>query len=319
MATSIWFWVAFNAFVLVMLAVDLGVFHREARVVTTKEALAWTGVWVSLALLFAAGLYVLEEPHIALTFLAGYIIEESLSADNVFVFVMIFAYFAIPARYQHRVLIWGIIGALVLRGTFIGLGTFAVNRLHWAIYVFGAVLVVTGTRMLFSQDEVFDAEKNIAYRLARRWLPFTTRYDGQRFFTREGGRLVATPLFLVLVIVDVTDLVFAIDSIPAIFAVTKDPFVVYTSNVFAILGLRSLYFLLAQVIDRFHLLKYGLALILAFVGVKMLLSYWVEIPIGAALLVVVGVLAAAIIASALIPPRGAKPVRAPPGFEDPPA
>ena len=301
MATNIWFWVLFNLFVLGMLALDLGVFHREAHVIRAKEAAIWTAVWVSLALLFALGLYIWQDAQTALTFLTGYVIEESLSVDNIFVIVMIFAYFGVPRQYQHRVLFWGIVGALVMRGTFIALGALLLQRFHWIIYIFGGLLIVTGVRMAIRHDETFDAEKNPVYRIARRSLPFTARYDGQKFFTLENGRKVATPLFLVLLMVEFTDLIFAIDSIPAIFAVTRDPFIVYTSNIFAILGLRSLYFLLAGVVGKFHLLKYGLAVILVFVGIKMVIAEWYHVPILVSLGVIVGVLATSIVASLLIP------------------
>ena len=311
MATNIWFWVLFNLFVLGMLALDLGVFHRKAHVISAKEAAIWTGVWVSLALLFALGLYIWQDGQTALTFLTGYVIEESLSVDNIFVIVMIFAYFGVPREFQHRVLFWGIVGALVMRGTFIGLGALLLQRFHWIIYIFGGLLIVTGVRMAIRHDEQFDAEKNPVYKLARRSLPFTARYDGQKFFTVENGRRVATPLFLVLLMVEFTDLIFAIDSIPAIFAVTRDPFIVYTSNIFAILGLRSLYFLLAGVVGKFHLLKYGLSVILVFVGIKMVIVEWYHVPILVSLGVIVGVLATSIIASLIIP----APPPPPPGTE----
>ena len=303
MDTNIWFWVGFNAFVLVMLALDLGVFHRKAHVVRPKEAGAWVATWVSLALLFAAGLYYFEGRQVALTFITGYLIEESLSVDNIFVIVLIFAYFRIPPKYQHRVLFWGILGALVMRGTFILVGALLIERFHWILYVFGAFLVVTGVRMALQGETEFDPEKNVVMRAAKRWLPFTHRYHEQQFFTMEGGRRVATPLFLVLLLVEFTDLIFAVDSIPAIFAVTTDPFLVYTSNVFAILGLRSMYFLLAGVVEKFHLLRYGLAVILAFVGTKMLIVDWVHVPIVVSLGVIITALAASIIASLLIPPK----------------
>jgi tellurite resistance protein TerC len=300
-ATNIWFWILFNAFVLGMLALDLGVFHRSAHVVRAKEAAIWTGVWVTLALVFALGLYIWQDAQTALTFLTGYVIEESLSVDNIFVIVMIFAYFGVPKQYQHRVLFWGIIGALLMRGTFIALGALLLQRFSWIIYIFGGLLIITGVRMAIRHDETFDAEKNVVYRLARRFLPFTTEYAGQKFFTLETGRRVATPLFLVLLMVEFTDLIFAVDSIPAIFAVTTDPFIVYTSNIFAILGLRSLYFLLAGVVGKFHLLKYGLAVILVFVGAKMIGSELVHVPILVSLAVIVGALAASIVASLIIP------------------
>ena len=301
MATNIWFWILFNAFVLGMLALDLGVFHRSAHVVRAKEAAIWTGVWVTLALTFAVGLWIWEDAQTALTFLTGYVIEESLSVDNIFVIVMIFSYFNVPKQYQHRVLFWGIVGALVMRGTFIALGALLLQRFHWIIYLFGGLLIITGIRMAIRHDETFDAEKNPIYRIAKRSLPFTTGYDGQKFFTIENGRRVATPLFLVLLMVEFTDLIFAVDSIPAIFAVTTDPFIVYTSNIFAILGLRSLYFLLAGVVGKFHLLKYGLAVILVFVGTKMIGAEYFHVPILVSLGIIVGVLATSIVASLLIP------------------
>lgn len=301
MATSIWFYVVFNAFVLGMLALDLGVFHRKAHTVHPREAALWTTLWVSLALLFCAGLWVFEGSHTAILFITGYLIEQSLSVDNIFVIVLIFSYFGIPSKYQHRVLFWGIIGALVMRGTFIALGALLVAKFHWILYVFGAVLIVTGVRMAFRQDEEFDAERNPVMKLARRYLPFTPRYDGQKFFTVENAKRVGTPLLLVLILVEFTDLIFAVDSIPAIFGVTTDPFLVYTSNVFAILGLRSLFFLLSGVVQKFHLLKYGLAIILTFVGVKMVIADLYSIPMLLSLAVIVVVLAGSVALSLLFP------------------
>jgi tellurite resistance protein TerC len=300
-ATNIWFWVGFVAFVLAMLALDLGVFNRKPHVIGAKEATTWTAVWVGLALLFAAGLAVFEHRQAALTFLTGYLIEESLSIDNIFVIVLIFQYFAVPAQYQHRVLFWGILGALVMRGVFIGLGAALLARFEWIIYVFGALLVVTGVRMAVKQDEEFDGDQNVVVRVVRRVLPLTDGYRGKHFFAVEDGRRYATPLLLVLLLVEVTDLIFAIDSIPAIFGITRDPFLVFTSNIFAVMGLRSLFFLLAHVVQKFHLLKYGLAVILTFVGVKMLIEKWVHIPIMLSLGVVLGVLAASIVASLVWP------------------
>lgn len=301
-ATNIWFWVGFIAFVLAMLALDLGVFHREAHEVQPREAALWTALWVTLALLFALVLYVFEPRGTALTFLTGYVLEESLSADNIFVIALIFAYFGVPKRAHHRVLFYGILGALVLRGLFIGLGALLLARFEWILYLFGALLVFTGVRMAFHDDSgEFNGEKNLAVRLTRRFVPMTPHYDGTRFFTMDGARRLATPLLLVLVMVEVTDLMFAIDSIPAIFGVTRDPFLVFTSNIFAILGLRSLFFLLASVIDRFHLLKFGLSVILTFIGVKMLADHWVQVPIGVSLSVIVAVLGASVAASLLWP------------------
>jgi tellurite resistance protein TerC len=298
---SIWLWVGFIAFVLAMLALDLGVFHRKAHAVRPKEAGIWVAVWVSLAFLFALGLYVYRDANTALTFLTGYIIEESLSVDNIFVMVLIFNYFSVPSEFQHRVLFWGILGALIMRGLFIAIGALLVSRFEWVLYVFGAMLVITGIRMAFKSDEEFDAEQNPVVRFVRRFVPMTAGYRGPHFFTIENARRVATPLLLVLVLVEVTDLMFAIDSIPAIFAVTTDPFLVFTSNIFAILGLRSMYFLLAAVVYRFYLLKYGLAVILIFVGAKMLLEHFIHVPILLSLGVVVTVLASSIAASLIWP------------------
>jgi tellurite resistance protein TerC len=303
-ATNIWFWVGFIAFVLAMLALDLGVFNRHPHVVRPKEATIWTSVWVGLALIFAGGLAYFESHQTALTFLTGYLIEESLSIDNIFVIVLIFQYFAVPAQYQHRVLFWGILGALVMRGLFIGLGAALLSRFEWIIYVFGALLVVTGVRMALKQDEEFEGDQNPIVRIARRVLPITTGYRGKHFFSVENGRRHATPLLLVLVLVEFTDLIFAVDSIPAIFGITRDPFLVFTSNIFAVLGLRSLFFLLASVVTKFWMLKYGLALILTFVGTKMLIEHWVHVPILLSLGIVLGVLAASI-AGSLAWPRGA--------------
>lgn len=300
MDVSLWFWVAFNLFVLAMLALDLGVFHREAHVISVKEAAIWSGVWISLSLLFNLGIYLFAGPEPALAYLTGYVIEKALSVDNIFVMVVIFGYFGVAPKYQHRVLFWGILGALVMRGTFIGLGTMLIERFHWILFVFGFLLIITGLRMSLRDEKPFD-ETNKVLRLARRFLPISARYHGKHFMTVENGRHVFTPLFLVLIMVEVTDLIFAIDSIPAIFAVTTDPFLVYTSNVFAILGLRSLYFLLAGVVHKFHFLKYGLSFILVFVGVKMLIADWVHIPIAVSLGVIAGALAVSIVASILIP------------------
>ena len=302
-ATNLWFWVGFNAFVLAMLALDLGVFNRRAHVISPKEAGIWTAVWVSLALLFAGGLAAFAGTDAALTFLTGYVIEEALSVDNIFVIVLIFAYFNVPQKYQHRVLFWGIIGALIMRGTFIGVGTILITRFHWVLYVFGALLVFTGARMALKSEESFDAEESSIVRVARRVLPLSEGIQGKHFVVRENGRLLATPLLLVLVLVEATDLMFAIDSIPAVFSITRDPFLVYTSNIFAVLGLRSLYFLLAHVVEKFWLLRYGLAVILIFIGLKMLGENYVRIPIVASLGVIAGVLAVSIGGSLLYPAK----------------
>jgi len=294
------FWIGFNVFVLLMLALDLGVFNRKAHVVSLKEAGAWTALWVSLALLFNVGVYFLGGPQAGLEFLTGYLIEYSLSVDNIFVFVLLFSSFGVPAQYQHRVLFWGILGALIMRGTMIALGVALINSFHWIIYVFGAFLIFAGIRMFFSDEgETVDLERNAILRFLRRVFPVTDGYRGQQFVVRENGVRMITPLLLVLVLIEVTDLIFAVDSIPAIFAITQEPFIVYTSNIFAILGLRSLYFLLAGIIHKFVYLRYGLATVLTFVGVKMLTEDLLHIPVTVSLAVIVTVLATSIIASLL--------------------
>ena len=296
---TVWPWLAFNAFVLGMLALDLGVFHRKAHEVSLREAGVWSAVWIALALAFNAGLYLWKGREPALQFLAGYLIEKSLSVDNIFVFVLVFTFFAVPAAYQHRVLFWGILGALVMRGIFIAAGAALLATFHWVIYVFGAFLVVTGIKMALVRGDQIHPDRNPLVRLTRRLLPITNGYREDRFVVREGGKWVATPLLLVLLVVESTDLVFAVDSIPAIFAVTSDTFIIYTSNVFAILGLRSLYFLLAGVVEKFYYLKLGLSVVLAFVGVKMLLTDVAKIPIALSLAVIATVIAVAIVASLL--------------------
>jgi len=305
----IWLWVGFNLFVLAMLALDLGVFHRTSHSVSVKEGAVWSVVWIGLALLFNLGIYFFwdrlvpgssySNSEAGLAFLTGYLIEKSLSVDNIFVFVLLFSYFAVPAAYQHRVLFWGVLGALVMRGILIFVGAALLKEFHWIIWIFGAFLIFTGLKMAFSRDEEVHPEQNPLVRLLRRLIPVTERYEGDRFFVRQAGALAATPLFLVLLIVESTDLIFAVDSIPAIFAVTQDPFIVYTSNVFAILGLRSLYFVLAGVMDKFYYLKFGLAVVLTFVGVKMALVDIYKIPTAVSLGVIVAVLAVAVGASLL--------------------
>jgi tellurite resistance protein TerC len=294
----IWVWFAFIGGVLVMLALDLGVFNRKAHVVTIKEAAIWTSVWVSLGLAFGAMMFVWQGQQKGLEWITGYLIEYSLAVDNIFVFVLVFAAFAVPPQYRHRVLFWGIIGALVMRGTMIAVGAQLIKEFHWILYVFGAFLVFTGIRMLMAKsDEHVDLEKNPAVKLARRFFRISPEYDGQKFFTVKNGVRMATPLFLVLVFIEFTDLIFAVDSIPAIFAITTDPFIVFTSNVMAILGLRSMYFLLADIVDRFVYLKTGLAVILAFIGVKLLLLDIFKIPTVASLAVVVTILVISVVAS----------------------
>lgn len=287
----------FLLFVVAMLAIDLGVFHRTSHTVSIREAGTWTVVWITLAMLFALGLWFRNGSEQALAFVTGYIIEYSLSMDNIFVFVLIFGFFAVPPAYQHRVLFWGILGALVMRGVMIGLGAALIDRFHWIIYVFGAFLVFTGIRMAFHQDEEVHPESNPVVKLFTRFVAVTPNYEKDHFFVRHAGKLLATPLFVVLIMVETTDLIFAVDSIPAIFAVTTDPFIVFTSNVFAILGLRSLYFILRGAVDKFHYLKIGLSAVLTFVGIKMLAGYWYHLPVGISLIVIELLLGGAIIAS----------------------
>jgi len=307
MEGSIWLWVGFNVFVLAMLALDLGVFHRKSHAVSGKEAVIWSVVWITLSLAFNVVIYFFWDrmmpgsaytnSEAALSFLTGYLIEKSLSVDNIFVFILIFTFFAVPAAYQHRVLFWGILGALIMRGILIAVGAALLKEFHWIIYVFGAFLIFTGIRMSMQHDENLQPDKNPVVKFFRRFMPVTENFEEDKFFIRRAGRLFATPLFLILLIVESTDLIFAVDSIPAIFAVTQDPFIVYTSNVFAILGLRALYFLLANVMNKFHYLKYGLSAVLVFVGVKMVIVDIYHIPVGLSLGVVAGILTISILAS----------------------
>jgi tellurite resistance protein TerC len=299
MDSMLWVWIGFNLFVLAMLALDLGVFHRKAHEVSIREASIWSVVWISMALAFNVGLYFWRGGEVALQFLTGYLIEKSLSVDNIFVFVLIFTYFAVPSIYQHRVLFWGIIGALVMRGIMIAAGAALIKEFHWIIYVFGGFLIFTGIRMALHRNEEMHPENNPVVRLFRRLMPVTPEYHGQKFFVRHAGKLMATPLFIALLMVETTDLIFAVDSIPAIFAVTQDPFIVYTSNVFAILGLRSLYFVLRGAVDKFHYLKVSLAAVLTFVGVKMVLTDIYKIPVALSLAVVATLLAIGIVASVI--------------------
>ncbi len=293
-------WIGFTALIALLLVVDLGILNRRAHVLTPREAATWSGGLVLLALAFGGWLWWRESATHALEFYTGYLIELSLSVDNLFVFILIFQYFAVPAALQTKVLHWGILGALVMRGIMIGAGALLLQRFHWIIYLFGAILVVTGIRMFRSGDgHRIEPERNPIVRLARRVLPMAQSYDGDRFLTRTNTRILATPLLLVLLFVEWTDLVFAIDSIPAIFAVTRDPFIVYTSNIFAILGLRALFFLLAGMLDRFAYLQVGVAVILTFVGVKMILSGWFHIPTPLSLGVIVLALGTAVGASIL--------------------
>jgi tellurite resistance protein TerC len=303
-------WMVFAVLVLGMLALDLFVFHRRTHAVSMREALSWSGVWIGLALLFALGVWWVRGPHPALEFLTAYLIEESLSIDNLFVFLLLFAHFRVPSVYQHKVLFWGILGALAMRLIFIGAGVALLERFHAVIYLFGAVLVVSGVRMAMSEEAHVDPEKSTVLRLFRRFVPITSDYRKDKFFVRERGRSLATPLFVVLLMVETTDLVFAVDSIPAVLAISRDPFIVYTSNVFAIIGLRSLFFALARLLDLFHFLHYGLALILVFVGAKMILSHWIEVPIGVTLGVVGATILVSTVASIAFPrrtPRAPRP------------
>jgi tellurite resistance protein TerC len=308
--TSIWGWVGFNVAVLAILALDLGVLHRRSSKVSVREAATWSAVWIALSLCFAFAIYQTLGKESGLEFLTGYLIEYALSVDNIFVFVLIFSYFNVPEKYQHRVLFWGIIGALVLRGVMIVAGSALVTRFAWTLYIFGAFLVFTGLKMALQKDEnAYNPERDPVLRLARRLIPVTADYSGDKFFVKAPDRsgrerYAATPLFIVLLIVDTTDIIFATDSIPAIFAVTRDPFIVYTSNICAVLGLRALYFLLAGVVDKFVYLKLGLSLVLIFIGGKMLLEHFVHLPIIASLGVVGAVLAASILASLRWPRPG---------------
>jgi tellurite resistance protein TerC len=297
-------WAGFIAFVLAMLALDLGVFHKRPHAITIREAGIWSAVWVALALVFNAIVYVRFGSERALEFTTGYVIEKALSVDNIFVFVVVFGTFGIPGIYQHRVLFWGVLGALVMRAVFIFAGGAFLQRFHWAIYVFGAVLVITGVKLLLQREIEAHPEKNPVVRLFQKIFPVTHELRGPRFFVLENGRRYATPLLLSLVAVEVTDLIFAVDSIPAIFAITTDPFIVFTSNIFAILGLRSLYFLLAGIITKFVYLKVGLSFVLIFVGAKMLLMDVYKVPILASLGIIAGMLGLSIAAS-LVKTRGA--------------
>ncbi len=323
----VWAWAGFAIFILLMLALDLGVINRKTHAVTYREAATWSAVWVSLALIFAGLVFWREGRLTGVEFLTGYIIELSLSVDNLFVFLLIFGYFKVPAKYQHRVLFWGVLGALVMRMTMIALGAALIERFHWIIYIFGAFLIYTGIKMMRQGETEVHPEENPIVRFVSRVIPMTRSYDGEKFFTEVNGRRVGTLMLLVLVTVEVTDLVFAVDSIPAIFGITTNTFIVYTSNVFAILGLRSLYFLLAGVVEKFHYLKIGLSIVLAFVGVKMLAEGFVEeqfhlgkeniimISLGVVFTVLIG----SVVAS-LIWPQEAEThleVELPPGFNSP--
>lgn len=318
-------WAGFIVCILFLLALDLGVFHRSSHVVRFREAIGWTTVWFCIAMGFAAFLYRFHDHEKAALFITGYIVEVSLSMDNVFVIAVIFRYFKVPAQFQHRVLFWGILGALVMRGALIAAGTVLVQRFEWLLYVLGALLIITGIKMLFSGDDGVHPEKNPIIRLARRFFPVSLEYDGQRFLTpwrggdstvdrganpstQPGGRalsyplgaLALTPLAIVLIMVETTDLVFAMDSLPAIFGITQDAFIIFTSNVFAILGLRSLYFALAEAIEYFVYLKYGLSVVLIFIGSKMVAKPWIELPTNLALVIVAGIILTSVLVSVLM-------------------
>ncbi|HAP37231.1 MAG TPA: hypothetical protein DCQ28_15350 [Bacteroidetes bacterium] len=308
-------WIGFNMFVLAMLALDLGVFHKKAHEVKMKEALTWSAVWISLALVFNVLIYYFwdwmapgseySNKDAALAFITGYVIEKSLSVDNVFVFLMVFTYFRVPSLYQHKVLFWGILGALVMRAIFIFAGVALITKFHWMIYLFGALLIITGIKMVTQKNKKLDPEKNPMIRLFRKFFPVTNEYHGDHFFAKIDGRKVATPLFIVLLFIETTDVIFAVDSIPAILAITSNPFIVYTSNVFAILGLRALYFALAGIMGLFHYLHYGLSVILVFVGAKMMLVDLYKIPIELSLAVIMVILVISVVLSKMFPPKKA--------------
>ena len=307
MTSTILPWLVFNVFVLALLALDLGVFHRKAHEIKIKEALKWSAVWVTLAFLFNVGILLWRGSEQAFAFFTGYIIEKSLSVDNLFVFLLIFSYFGVDSLYQHKVLFYGILGALIMRAVFIGVGVTLIHLFHWVIYVFGAFLIVTGFRMGLQKNREVHPEKNPVLRLFRRLMPTTDHYVQGRFIVTRNGKTFATPLLVVLLVIETTDIVFAVDSIPAILAVTTDPFIVYTSNIFAILGLRALYFALAGAMRLFHKLHLGLSFILVFIGVKMLLSDVFKIPILIALSVVASILILSVAASILLPVKGDAP------------
>lgn len=294
---TFWLWVIFNIVVIGLLVLDLGIFHRKSHAVSVKEAAIWSLVWISLALLFNASIYLFSGPDKALQFLTGYLIEKSLSVDNIFIFVLIFTSLSVPVAYQHRILFWGVLGALLMRGLLILAGVALLETFHWVFYIFGAFLIFTGLRMVISKEKEVQPEKNPALRLVRRLIPVTEIYEKDHFFVRHAGKLMGTPMLLTLVVIEITDLIFALDSIPAIFAVTNDPFIVYTSNVFAILGLRSLYFVFAGAVEKFYYLKIALAIILTSVGLKMLIADWYEVPSWLSLLIIVLVLSTALLAS----------------------
>lgn len=299
-------WIVFGVIIVGMLALDLGWSARHTHEIKLKEALIRCSIWIGLAMIFALIVNIWKGPEKSLEFLTGYVIEESLSVDNLFVFIVIFSHFRVPKRYEHEVLFWGIIGACVTRGIFIALGVELVHRFEWMLYLFGLILIATAWKLMFEKEKEVDPEKNLILRIFRRFMSVTRDYEGGKFFLRRNGVLYATPLFVVLIVVETTDVVFAVDSIPAILGITHDPFIVYTSNIFAILGLRSLFFALSGIMTLFHHLHYGLALILAFVGVKMLIHDFYKIPITYALLVILLILFLSIVASLIWPKKTEK-------------
>jgi tellurite resistance protein TerC len=303
MIVDIYVWIGFIAFVVLLLAIDLGVFHRKSHEVKIKEALIWSAVWISLAFIFNYGIYIFMGKEKALEFLTGYLIEKSLSVDNLFVFIMLFTFFKVEPQYQHKVLFWGILGALIMRAIFIFAGVALISRFHWIIYIFGAFLVFTGIKMLFHKDEEVSPDKNPLVRLFKKFFPVSEKMHGGNFFVKINSKTVATPLFIVLLVVEFTDLIFAVDSIPAILAISTDSFIIFTSNVFAILGLRALYFALAGITQYFHYLKYGLSAILVFVGVKMVIVGFYKIPIFYSLLTILGILIVSIVLSVIFPQK----------------
>ncbi len=303
MPHTIYFWIAFNVFIVLMLLLDLGVLHRSARIMRVKEAFGWSVFWIVLAAAFAALIYWLQGSRATLDFITGYLVEESLSVDNLFIFILLFQYFRVPREHQYKVLFWGIIGALLMRLAFIVIGVTAIRRFHFIVYLFGALLVYSGINLFSEKEREVHPENNPLLKLFRRYFPVTENYAGESFFVRRAGRSLATPLFLVLLVVETTDLLFAVDSIPAVLAITRDAFIVYTSNVFAILGLRSLYFALSGLMTLFHYLNYGLAAVLVFVGAKMLLSHYYDLPTALVLPAIAGVLALSIVASLIWPEK----------------
>ena len=301
MTTEIYFWIGFVVFLALMLAIDLGIFHRKSHTVTFKESLGWTLVWIMLAMMFAAIVYFWKGSEKAIEFITGYVIELSLSVDNLFIFILVFSYFHVPQQYQHKILFWGILGALVMRVIFIFAGVALISKFHWIIYVFGAIIIISGIKMLFQKDKKIEPEKNPLIRFVKKMIPVTHEYHGDSFFIKlKNGAWAATPLFIVLVFIEITDLIFAIDSRPAILAITTDTFIVFTSNAFAILGLRSLYFALAGMLNLFRFLHIGLSLVLIFIGLKMVLSDIYKVPIEYALLIVLSILLTSISASLIL-------------------